>query len=350
MAVAPLQLPGYQASRDIDWAPLDQLGKTIKTQRDKAALGDLMSNADFNNPQSLQALAPRVYSIDPSTGMTLANLGIQQANTQKNDAWRREESERAQRNADRSYRLQAQAAARSNEDKYVIQKVEDPNTGAVSFYRVNTRGPEGLIGNGPQPSAPQAGNPFSAGGKFNEGQGKAAGFTDRMLLSEGILSGVDGGKGVQGAGASAIQAGVGAIPGVGNYLISGDRQKYEQARRDIINAQLRRESGAAISQSELDSANKQYFPIPGDSAEVIAQKTANRRAAISAMGRESGPSYRPKYAFDDKGRIVTYGKSAPSGQNNSTDTKQRGITQQQYESLPSGSVFVAPDGTRRVKP
>jgi hypothetical protein len=360
MAVAPLQLPGYQASRDIDWAPLDQLGKTIKTQRDKAALGDLMSNADFNNPQSLQALATQAYGIDPSTGMTLANLGTQRANTlyqqgrdEKNDAWRREESERAQRNADRSYGLQAQANARANEDKWTISKVDNPD-GTTSLVRVNPRtGQSALLsptGGAPVAGSPPVGNPFSAGGKFNEGQGKAAGFTDRMLLSEGILSGVDGGNGVQGQGASAIQTGVGAIPGVGNYLISGDRQKYEQARRDFINAQLRRESGAAISPSEFDSAHKQYFPSPGDSAEVIAQKTANRRAAISAMGRESGPSYRPKYAFDEKGRVVTYGEPTPSGQNNSTDTKQRGITQQQYESLPSGSVFVAPDGTRRVKP
>jgi len=36
---------------------------------------------------------------------------------------------------------------------------------------------------------------------------------------------------------------------------------------------------------------------------------------------------------------------------NAQDQNQNsGITQQQYDALPSGSVFVAPDGTRRVKP
>ena len=55
-------------------------------------------------------------------------------------------------------------------------------------------------------------NPFSGGGKFNEGGGKAAGFTDRMLQSEGILSGVGGQGGVQGQGTSAVQTALSAIP------------------------------------------------------------------------------------------------------------------------------------------
>ena len=122
MAVAPLQLPGYQSAPDINWSPLDQLGKTIKVYRDKAALGDIMANADFSNPQSLQALATQAYGIDPSTGMTLANMASRVSDTQyqrgrdeKSDAWRQQESERAQRNADRSYGLQARSAARANE-------------------------------------------------------------------------------------------------------------------------------------------------------------------------------------------------------------------------------------------
>lgn len=330
MAVAPLQLPGYQAAPDINWSPLDQLGKTIKVYRDKAALGDLMANADFNNPQSLQALATQAYGIDPSTGMTLANLGTQRANTlyqqgrdEKNDAWRREESERAQRNADRSYGLQAQANARANEDKWTISKVDNPD-GTTSLVRTNQRTGESALlspaGLAPQPNG-SAGNPFSGGGKFNEGQGKAAGFTDRILQSEGILSGVNGVGGVegQGSGASGVWGGMmeaagdapyigGVIGGAANKMKSADRQKYEQAKRDFINAQLRRESGAAISPSEFDSANKQYFPTVGDSTEVIAQKAANRRAAIEAMGREGGPSYRPKFKFDQQGRVVPYGE------------------------------------------
>jgi len=37
---------------------------------------------------------------------------------------------------------------------------------------------------------------------------------------------------------------------------------------------LRKESGAAIAASEFDNAEKQYFPQPGDSDQVISQKRA----------------------------------------------------------------------------
>jgi hypothetical protein len=50
----------------------------------------------------------------------------------------------------------------------------------------------------------------------------------------------------------------------------------DQAERNFINAVLRRESGAAIAPSEFESARKQYFPQPGDSKAVLAQKRQNR--------------------------------------------------------------------------
>ena len=61
------------------------------------------------------------------------------------------------------------------------------------------------------------------------------------------------------------------------YLFKSDRFKQiEQAQRDFINAVLRRESGAAIAPSEFENARLQYFPQPGDTAEVVKQKQKNR--------------------------------------------------------------------------
>lgn len=148
-------------------------------------------------------------------------------------------------------------------------------------------------------SAP-AGNPFAAG-KFNEGQGKAAGFSDRMLGSESVLrEQEDINRGVIGGFAGALN---GITP---NSLQTEDRQKFNQAKADFVNAQLRRESGAAISQKEFDNADRQYFPQPGDSPGVIAQKRTNRQRAIEAMGREGGPAYRPRSVFDESGALVPY--------------------------------------------
>lgn len=78
------------------------------------------------------------------------------------------------------------------------------------------------------------------------------------------------------------------IPFVGNYLTTPEYKSYDQAKRNFINAVLRKESGAAIAESEFENADKQYFPQPGDTAEIIAQKRANRELAIRLMEASAG--------------------------------------------------------------
>ena len=77
----------------------------------------------------------------------------------------------------------------------------------------------------------------------------------------------------------------------GNRMVSDEFQKYDQSRRNFINALLRRESGAVIAESEFDSANKQYFPMPGDSPQVLAQKAKNRALVYEMLKEEAGPAY-----------------------------------------------------------
>jgi hypothetical protein len=67
---------------------------------------------------------------------------------------------------------------------------------------------------------------------------------------------------------------------------------YDQAKRDFINAILRRESGAVISEEEFANAEQQYFPQPGDGPEVIAQKRANRENAIRGIEVSAGQGAR----------------------------------------------------------
>ncbi len=132
---------------------------------------------------------------------------------------------------------------------------------------------------------------------FNETQGKAAGFTDRMLASNSIFDDPS----VATAGQDVIEAGKSAIPLVGNFLTTEARQRFEQAERDFINAQLRRESGAVISEEEFRNARKQYIPQPGDGPDVLAQKKANRDRVVAAMAREGGPHYKPTKPDDPLG-------------------------------------------------
>ncbi len=127
-------------------------------------------------------------------------------------------------------------------------------------------------------------------------ESKAGGFADRMLEANALLDTYGN------AGLSPWSQAVtdnSYIPDVmENYLVKEDFQKYSQARRNFINAQLRRESGAVISPEEFENANKQYFPMPGDSQEVLKQKAQGRKTAVDAMIRDAGPTFKRKASGD----------------------------------------------------
>lgn len=73
-----------------------------------------------------------------------------------------------------------------------------------------------------------------------------------------------------------------------SFLQSAEMQKFNQAKRNFVNAVLRNESGAVISPSEFDNADKQYFPQPWDTPEVLAQKAKNRDLVTSNMFASAG--------------------------------------------------------------
>lgn len=139
-----------------------------------------------------------------------------------------------------------------------------------------------------------------------EFQGKSAGYGARAEEADRLINQL--GSDVSPLAVNAKQA-AGRVPLVGgvleagaNAVMSPKNQQLEQAQRDFVNATLRQESGAAISQGEFENAKRQYFPQPGDSAEVIAQKAANRKLAIEGFKRSAG-----KAAFSAPG-----GKAKPS--------------------------------------
>jgi hypothetical protein len=65
----------------------------------------------------------------------------------------------------------------------------------------------------------------------------------------------------------------------------------QQAERNFVNAVLRRESGAAISQNEFNNAEKQYFPRAGDTQPVLDQKAQNRLREIEGFKNEAGKAW-----------------------------------------------------------
>jgi len=111
-------------------------------------------------------------------------------------------------------------------------------------------------------------------------QAKALQFGSRMQNANDILGELET-KGVTTSLPGATTGyGVGSVV---NALQPQDRQRLDQAKRDFINAVLRRESGAAISPSEFDSAEKQYFPQPGEGPATRAQKKQARELSMRGI-------------------------------------------------------------------
>jgi hypothetical protein len=157
-------------------------------------------------------------------------------------------------------------------------------------------------------AAPAAGVPFV--GKtsgLNEAQGNATAFGMRMKEANAALTALENkgetGTGVIGGTASGL---VGLVPFVGDKLSAGvdnifnvlpgvlggfspEQQQVLNGRINFITAILRKESGAAISPQEFTTAEKLYFPKPGDDATVIKQKQRARELSIKAMKVQAGP-------------------------------------------------------------
>lgn len=68
-----------------------------------------------------------------------------------------------------------------------------------------------------------------------------------------------------------------------NALRSGTRQQFDQAKLQFVNSVLRAESGATVTENEINKALQQYFPTVGESQEVVAQKRRARETAVQNL-------------------------------------------------------------------
>jgi len=115
---------------------------------------------------------------------------------------------------------------------------------------------------------------------LNEGQSNATSFAGRMASASKILDkfGYDNyptfSKSIAG--------------GLTNFLATEEGQMARQAEDNWITALLRKDSGAAVPQKELDQYRNQYFPTIGDSPRVIKQKSEARKVAERAMQVSAG--------------------------------------------------------------
>lgn len=120
--------------------------------------------------------------------------------------------------------------------------------------------------------------------KLTATQYTALGYGSRLVQSGAIVDKI-GDKFASTPAPNFSLFGKNLVPG---FLKSADQKQFEQAKRNFVNASLRRESGAAISPEEFESADQQYFPKLGDDAGTLEQKRQNRVLQTANFLREGG--------------------------------------------------------------
>ena len=140
------------------------------------------------------------------------------------------------------------------------------------------------------------------GKKPTESEQKAYGFAQRMEFSDQVISNLENqvlkeGKDATALYPTAFSQAAGGVPLIGDYLrtqvTTPVQQQYRQAQENWLRANWRKESGAVIGADEMADEIRNYFPQPGQSAEVIQQKQLARQVTQDAMKTSAGALYRP---------------------------------------------------------
>jgi len=280
---------------------LSGLGDTIAKQRTESARKQAF--ADINNPDGTVDFQKAILGLTRAGDVegaariqalagTMEDRKFRQSTDARDFAFKQQEAQRTQKNADRTFT--------QSSEKPTIQRIKDPS-GNESLIRVMPDGTSTPIDTGVE-NTPT--NPY-AYGKQNETQSKDSGYANRMFDAEKTLRDPSLIKASQ---SWKDRTAARNLPSdAANWVASKEYRLYDQAARNFINATLRRESGAAISQSEFDNAYTQYLPQPSDGPEELAQKQRNRQTTIAGIAGGGGQSYRPPITFGPAGEMVPSG-------------------------------------------
>lgn len=127
-----------------------------------------------------------------------------------------------------------------------------------------------------------------------------------------------------------------------NLINSKEWQQYIQGARESMAALLRKDTGAAVTDQEFDLYFPMYYPQPGDSPEVVAQKAEARKEIAAGLARSSGGAF--ERAYPERAEQLRQGSQQAPSQN-----VPRPQSAAERDALPPGTVYIAPDGQQRVK-
>jgi len=104
------------------------------------------------------------------------------------------------------------------------------------------------------------------------------------------------------------------------FGMSPEGKLYYAAAKPLVNAIMRRESGAAISATEWAGAFERWLPQFGDPPEVVAQKRASLNEQLEILKRQAGPAYAP----------VTARAATPAAAPNAAPAQKRVVNGKTY--------------------
>lgn len=137
-------------------------------------------------------------------------------------------------------------------------------------------------------------------GKLTEGQTKDASFAERMLRSEaGLREVTPTDKAGQFMKYDPTKNVYRFMPDW-NVTNSKEWQQYTRNAREGIAAILRKDTGAAVSDTEWNWYFPMYYPQPGDSPQVVRDKQQARVALAKGLRNGSGPAFDQMYPDFDK--------------------------------------------------
>lgn len=203
-------------------------------------------------------------------------------------------SKNDQANAMKAYEYDQNRADRNSRDNqitaYQQAMLDSKNNGDNENYTVAGTNKDGSIIQVGSKTGKVRVVPVPGGGSIfpthtTDAQSTAAGYGDRAVSSHQIIENLFNGKVDPNSFGFAAQE----SRFTPNIAKSGNIQSFDQAKRNFLNAILRRESGAVISPSEFEEGTKQYFPVYGDTSETIKQKSLNRQQQIENLSRSAGP-------------------------------------------------------------
>lgn len=199
----------------VDFSTLGQLGDLYQQGRQEAMRRQTLASLGQGGPDADILLR--------SGDLSLAQLGVGLKNRSADDAWRREESARAQRNADRSYGLQERAASRAD------RGLEETATERAAVARAN----------GIDPATPQ-GRAFVLTGKLPEADTTFQSAIEQRKQAA-IANGLDP-----------------SSPGFQSFVLTGKmpREDAQPLTATDKKAILEADEGVMTARSAIDALNK----------------------------------------------------------------------------------------------